>query len=160
MSVLRKLTFRNLDWLCSVEFLPDRIEILWDLGGYGKDKRRKIVLRQDLSPYLTEAMTETGFYSLKPFRLAGVYLILAMFAYAVLRSPWHYSSYFFLACFLLAIYRGFKVFPKSQWIQILTKDGRVSVSVLTTKWSEDEKAAFRRFYSEWIKDEVNPINQL
>ncbi len=150
MSESRKFSYRSLDWVCSLEFFPDRIENEWDLGGLGVDKRRSIIMRQELAPHLAEATTGAGAFSLKPFRYAGGYLVLAMFSYTLLPPLWRYSAYLFLAFFAVAAYRGAMVIRKGRWIQILRKDGKCAVNVQVTKWTDEERERFRHFYKEWI----------
>ncbi len=151
MSESRKFTYRNLDWVCSIEFFPDRLEYSWDYFGWGVDKQKKVTPRQELAPHLTEI---TGMASrsegMKGLRWAAGYLILAMFSHALLPLPWRNSTYIFLLGFAVVAYGGVRRLQKGHWIQILRRDGKPTVSLQVRKWTDEERKEFRRFYEAWI----------
>jgi hypothetical protein len=150
MSESRKFPFCNGDWVCSIEFFSDRIEYTWDAWGLGKDTGKKVIQRQELVPELSEATSGAGSLAMKEFRFAGIYLILAMFSYVLLPTPWRYSTYLFLLAFAVLAYRGVKVFGRKHWIRISRKNGSLAVGIQATKWTDEEREEFRRFYKEWI----------
>ncbi|HTB81289.1 MAG TPA: hypothetical protein VK717_10430 [Opitutaceae bacterium] len=151
MSGSRKFTFRNLEWACSIEFFPDRVEYSWDFWGLGVDKGKRAALRQELTPTLTETTGRVyRAQAMQAHRWAIGCLILAMFSYVLLPPPWRNSTYLFLAAFAVQAYRGFNCLRKGHWIQIFRRDGKSMVSVQVTKWTEREREEFRDFYAEWI----------
>ena len=151
MSNTRKFTYRNLDWVWSVEFFPDRIEYGWDKFGKGFEKGNKIVLREELSPYLTDAVGSNAGYK-KSFQYSLGYLALAILAYEFLPSPWRYLSCFFMLLFIYLLYDFISRFRSQQWIQINRKNGVQVVSVQATIWTETEKLEFKNFYTEWVAE--------
>jgi hypothetical protein len=153
MSALQKYTYRHLDWVCSVEFFPDRMEYFWDVGGFKRETARKVFLRSDLSPHLNE-YTGPSIRFLNSFRMAGIYLILAMLTWAALPDPWRNSTWLFLALFVVAVYRGTQSFRHKHWFQIVRKNGGATANVLIDKWTEAERKEFQRFYAGWISEGV------
>lgn len=153
MSASKKYNYRHLDWVCSVEFFPDRMEYFWDFGGFKKETGRKVFLRSELSPHLNE-YSGPSIRFLNSFRLAGVYLILALFTWVLLPEPWRYTTFLFLVLFALGVYRGAKAFRHKQWFQIMRKNGTRTASVLIDKWTEDERKEFQHFYTGWINESL------
>jgi hypothetical protein len=148
MSESRKFSFRNLKWRCSLEFASDRIDYSWDEWGLGVEKGKKIIMRDQLSPHLAEANSFGRFRW--PLLTASGYLILAMFAYALLPMPWRHATWLFLALFVLSAFTAIRRMRKSQWISILEKNGRSAVGVNVTGWSDNERKEFQTFYAIWI----------
>jgi hypothetical protein len=146
----RKFTHSYRHWKCALLFYADRIENIWDLGGFGKEVRKKIIMRNTLGPYLGERSTGLFSQSFTSLRYAGAYLVGGAFSYVFLTSPWRYVAYlFFVACAVVS-YEAIKFRRKALWIEILTKGGAVAVSVQVTDWTKDERKEFKRYYEEWI----------
>ncbi len=149
MNTSRKFTYRNACWRCSVEFFPDRMECFWDLFGWGHEKAERIALRRELASQLTDFKGPSKQLK-KAARLAGIYLVLSMFSYVLLPLPWRYSAGLFLVLFILAALQSACYLQTNNWIYIYKKDGTAIVGVQVTRWTEEERNEFHRFYSQWI----------
>ena len=150
MIPLREFTFRNRKWHCRLEFFPDRIEYVWDKWGLGVEKTRTAMMRDALSPHLSEG-TSTAGYAPRIFTRAGLLATIAIFSFALLPVPWAYIGYFFAVSTLISIGFGIYEFRKTYWISILKKDGDIAVGVQVTKWDESQREEFRTFFRSWIE---------
>jgi hypothetical protein len=148
MTKSRKFKYRNRSWSCEAEFFEDRLEYSWDSYGLGVEKGKKVFLVNELSGSLDEG---TGSYGSNMSRLPGVYLVLAMFSWALLPRPWRYSTYVFLVMFVYSAILAISRLKKRAWMRIKRINGDTAFSVQVTSWPETEREAFRKFYSEWIK---------
>jgi len=148
MSDPRKFTYRHSYWNCSITFLSERIEYFWEFRGSKDEGRRRIFSRSELSPKLEEFSARTHYST--SLRLTGVYPVLAMFSYALLPLPWRYSTYLFLAFALACTYRTIRHWQKKYWICVSKANGDYAVSIQATRWTEEERENFRRYYAEWV----------
>lgn len=154
MKPLREVSFKNHKWQCRLEFFPDRIEYVWDKWGLGVEKTKTVIMRDALSPHLSEG-NAVGAYMSSPLIRAGVFVTLSVFSFGLLPSPWHYIGYFFVLSALLSL--GFAVsrIGTTYWLSILKKDGGIAVGVHVTKWSQAERDEFKDFFRKWV--EAHPV---
>jgi hypothetical protein len=150
VSESRTFTFYHFRWVYSVEFFRDRIEYVHNERGPEFEKTKKIIPRADLSPRLTEVATNPVIYLWRRFGFAGGCLALAVASFVFLPVPGRYSSGLFLLLSLIAIYRGIRDVEKTHWIKIVTKDGNAAFNLQVSKWTNDEREEFLRFYHNWI----------
>jgi hypothetical protein len=142
--------FRNKEWHCAVRFYPDRLEYLRDAWGLGVDKGSEVFARSELAQKLSE-YSGAGRLAPRLGRLPGVYLVLAMFSYLLLPSPWRYSTIAFLILFSVSLFSVLKTFKRRDWLIIKTTGGRSAVSVQVTGWPEEKRENFRKVYDDFMK---------
>jgi hypothetical protein len=97
--------FRNKEWHCAVQLFEDRIGYSWDAFGFGVDKGKTVLVRSELAQVLGEYSGATPLIA-KFGRLPGIYLVLALFAYVCMPSPWRYSTFVFLAFFIISAFKA------------------------------------------------------
>lgn len=156
MKPLREVSFKNHRWHCRLEFFPDRIEYVWDKWGLGVEKTKTVIMRDALSPHLSEG-SAVGAYVSPPLVRAGVFGTLCVFSFGLLPEPWRYIGYFFVLSALLSL--GFAVsrIRTTYWLSILRKDGGTAVGVHVTKWSQVERDEFKDFYRKWVEADSGGI---
>jgi hypothetical protein len=142
--------FRNKEWHCAVRFYPDRLEYVRDAWGFGVDKGSDVFARSELAQRLSE-YSGAGRLTPRVGRQPGVYLVLAMFSYVLLPSPWRYSTIIFLVFFAVSLFKVVKSFRRRDWLIIKTTAGRSAVSVQVTDWPEEKRKSFRRAYDDFMK---------
>ncbi|MDP1578981.1 MAG: hypothetical protein Q8M02_01805 [Candidatus Didemnitutus sp.] len=152
MKPLREVSYKNHKWHCRLEFFPERIEYEWDKWGFGVEKNRKVIMRDALSPYLSEG-NAVGAYMASPLIRGGLFATLAVFSLTLLPTPWHYLGYFFIASTVLSLSFALRRIGTTHWLSILKKDGDVAVGVHVTKWSQTERDEFKEFYRKWAEPE-------
>jgi hypothetical protein len=149
MSDSRRFDFRNQKWRCTLEFFPDRLEYRWDEWGLGLQHSSRVIVRDQLSPHLTESSSLAG--NIKgPLRAVGGYLVLAMFSYALLPLPWRYVTGLFLALFVLSVFWVIRFSRRNRGVNINAKNGLPIVWVNVTKWSDEERREFQQFFGTWL----------
>ena len=146
----RIFTFPLSGWVCKMEFWPDRIKYTWDKFGWGKEKGEKTIIRETLSPHLV-VFTGPSRKNYTVARLPGIYAVLALFAYGLLPTPWRYAAFLFLAMAVIAGIRSFVLVRTHNWINLQNKDDRAVIGMQVTKWTDEEREEFKRFYEQWIK---------
>lgn len=151
MESTRKFSSQNLKWKCEAVFFDDRLEWSWDEWGLGVSKGKSVVLRDELSPHLTESSSMA--VEAKGPLLTGVgYMVLAIFSHVLLPTPWRHIEWLFVFGFLLAGGKGiFRLFRKTESINIQLKNGNPVAAIIVTKWPSEEREAFRSFYGQWVK---------
>ena len=150
MKLLREVSYKNHKWQCRLEFFPDRIECIWDKWGLGVEKTRTVIMRDALSPHLSES-NAIGAYMSSPLIRAGLSIILSVFSFALLPVPWHYIGYFFVVSTVISLGFALSRIGTTYWLSILKKDGDIAVGVQVTKWSQAERDEFIDFFSKWVE---------
>jgi hypothetical protein len=149
VSARREFRFSDRHIHFRIEFLSDRLEFFWDELGLGVDRGGKPYRRSELDPKLYETV-EVPRASEKNARFPGLYVLLALFSYALLPLPWVYATYVFLALFAASAIVAILGLRKKFWIQVYKSSGGVAISVNATKWSESEREKFKRSYADWM----------
>ncbi|MBL9189455.1 MAG: hypothetical protein JNK23_18375 [Opitutaceae bacterium] len=150
MKPLHEVSFKNHKWQCRLEFFPDRIEYVWDKWGLGVEKTRTVIMRDALSPHLSEG-NAVGAYMSSPLIRAGVFATLTVFSFGLLSTPWNYIGYLFAMGTVLALSVALSRIGTTYWLSILKKDGGTAVGVQVTKWSQAERDQFKDFYRKWVE---------
>ena len=150
MKPIREITYRNFKWKCRVEFFPDRIDYAWDKYGLGVEASKIAILREALSPHLSEGTSSGGYLGGTAFR-GGLFATFAVFSFALLPLPWRYLGYFFVLSALMSFGFVLSQFRKKEWISILKKDGDTAVGINVTGWTESSRSEFKAFYRDWLE---------
>jgi len=149
MDSLRKYTFRYVNWIKTVEFFSDRLESSSDFWGLGVEKKKKIILRTDLTPNVTESSGPSKGIKQAWLR-AALSLLLFLVLYILLPSPWRYSSLLFFLLLLFHSYYAVLLSQKLDWVFLYRKNGDTAAAVKINGWTAEERQEFHRFYTNWL----------
>ena len=151
MDAIREFRFRSFKWHCHVWFYPDRVESAWDEWGLGVQKGRRSVLKEKLQPILTESTT-FGFRARGSFIRVAQFLAVAAGVWIFAPEEWRIWAWLPIALAVPPLVVGLRRVRKGAWLNLQTREGAVALALDVTDWTSEDVAAFREFFTSWMKE--------